>query len=291
MLVHASHSDVGRRVDLEGLRQPVCWVAIERKHKPAALRGLFSHLLKAGASYLCIHAPNATALHAEADHLIVAEGEARLGTIMTVGEDDDILAEAVFFFLVCAQPPRGGPFDRLVVVWGSEAYERRMRLMIQRVARREELPLPAPLPERRAAFEALGRAARRVACPCCGYPTLERRGDFEICELCWWEDDGQDDPRADDVRGGPNERYSLTQARRNFGDHLTMYDRGKDTRVSEEDGPALVRGKRALIDAFEALRGHPEGHRAMWRVVKDVERNVSRLLNRQLRTAERRRRR
>ena len=34
---------------------------------------------------------------------------------------------------------------------------------------------------------------------CCAYPTLSTRGIHDICDLCWWEDDGQDDPNADDV--------------------------------------------------------------------------------------------
>ncbi|WP_207943253.1 CPCC family cysteine-rich protein [Actinomadura sp. KC345] len=54
------------------------------------------------------------------------------------------------------------------------------------------------------------------ACPCCGYLTLEQRGYFEICPVCFWEDDGQDEHDADAVRGGPNGALSLAQARRNF---------------------------------------------------------------------------
>jgi hypothetical protein len=53
-------------------------------------------------------------------------------------------------------------------------------------------------------------------CPCCGYKTLRGRGHFEICDVCFWEDDGQDDSDADQVRGGPNRLLSLTQARLNF---------------------------------------------------------------------------
>ena len=34
--------------------------------------------------------------------------------------------------------------------------------------------------------------------------------------MCLWEDDGQDDIDADDVKGGPNRSLSLTEARRNF---------------------------------------------------------------------------
>jgi hypothetical protein len=55
-----------------------------------------------------------------------------------------------------------------------------------------------------------------VACPCCGYLTLPRRGDYDICKVCFWEDDGQDDHDADIIRGGPNGSLSLTQARLNF---------------------------------------------------------------------------
>jgi len=53
-------------------------------------------------------------------------------------------------------------------------------------------------------------------CPCCCYVTLPERGGYEICPVCFWEDDGQDDHDADVVRGGPNYSLSLTDARRNF---------------------------------------------------------------------------
>ena len=52
-------------------------------------------------------------------------------------------------------------------------------------------------------------------CPCCGFVTLSERGGDEICPVCFWEDDGQDDHGADNVRGGPNYSLSLSEARRN----------------------------------------------------------------------------
>ena len=55
-----------------------------------------------------------------------------------------------------------------------------------------------------------------IACPCCRHLTLSEGADFEICPVCFWEDDGQDDTDADEVRGGPNGALSLTEARRNF---------------------------------------------------------------------------
>jgi hypothetical protein len=27
-------------------------------------------------------------------------------------------------------------------------------------------------------------------CPCCGYTTLPGRGDYDLCPVCWWEDEG-----------------------------------------------------------------------------------------------------
>ena len=55
----------------------------------------------------------------------------------------------------------------------------------------------------------------QLACPCCGYATLETRGQFEICPICFWEDDGQDDVDAHEEKGGPN-RHSLLEGRKSF---------------------------------------------------------------------------
>ena len=52
-------------------------------------------------------------------------------------------------------------------------------------------------------------------CPCCGCRTLDERGMYDICPVCFWEDSGQDDHNADQ-RGGPNGSLSLTEARENF---------------------------------------------------------------------------
>ena len=43
-----------------------------------------------------------------------------------------------------------------------------------------------------------------------------KRAEDEICKVCFWHDDGQDDPNADEVWGGPNKDLSLAQARDNF---------------------------------------------------------------------------
>ncbi|MBS0657880.1 MAG: hypothetical protein JSR82_06485 [Verrucomicrobia bacterium] len=53
-------------------------------------------------------------------------------------------------------------------------------------------------------------------CPCCRHRTLHRRARFEVCPVCLWEDDGQDDSDATTVRGGPNGALSLAAARANY---------------------------------------------------------------------------
>jgi Cysteine-rich CPCC len=65
-----------------------------------------------------------------------------------------------------------------------------------------------------------------AVCPCCGYPTIAARNWHDTCPICLLEDDGQDDPDADEVRGGPNYRYSLSEARRNFIYARTKFSRG-----------------------------------------------------------------
>ena len=55
-----------------------------------------------------------------------------------------------------------------------------------------------------------------VSCPCCAKRTLSEPAAYEICPVCFWEDDGQGDHDADVVRGGPNYDLSLTVARENF---------------------------------------------------------------------------
>ncbi len=61
-----------------------------------------------------------------------------------------------------------------------------------------------------------GSSGGPYPCPCCHYLTLSERGGYDICDVCFWEDDGQDDHDADEVRGGPNYSLSLTAARANF---------------------------------------------------------------------------
>lgn len=53
-------------------------------------------------------------------------------------------------------------------------------------------------------------------CPCCKFKTLYGRAQDEICPVCFWHDDGQDEHDADLVRGGPNRDLSLRAAQHHF---------------------------------------------------------------------------
>lgn len=69
-----------------------------------------------------------------------------------------------------------------------------------------------------------------ATCPCCGAASLEEQGVWEICSVCWWEDDGQDNHNADIAMGGPNGGLSLTEARRNYLTHGIFDPKREDLR-------------------------------------------------------------
>jgi hypothetical protein len=124
---------------------------------------------------------------------------------------------------------------------------------------------PVAFARRRRTFEDAGR----VTCPACGYPTIDVRGAYEICSLCAWEDDGQDDPGQlgnaagappDMVTNGPNHDYSLTEARRNFAENVTSY-RPSDRDFEIERATTGI--KREIVSAYErAVTGLTDLERA-----------------------------
>ena len=65
----------------------------------------------------------------------------------------------------------------------------------------------------------------RYRCPCCGYKTLETPGALQLCPICWWEDDGQEDEDASEVRLTVNGQLSLNQARTNYTDFGAAHPR------------------------------------------------------------------
>ena len=125
----------------------------------------------------------------------------------------------------------------------------------------------------------------RFACPCCGYPTLTERAAYDICSLCYWEDDGQDTDHANEFWPGPNHGYSLSEARSNFHTYLSMYPPEEDRRFVGGDNPKTTTIKRSLIATFDKLRqeASPESLSALW---QEVERQEQALHDEMMRRVE-----
>ncbi len=115
----------------------------------------------------------------------------------------------------------------------------------------------------------------RYPCPSCGYPMLEERNKWEGCSLCDWEDDGQDDPHADEVWGGPNYSYSLSEARENFKRYLIKFqpDRRATRTGGNSNTPAQDQAKRVIIQAFQRMVGEKDQQvlDRLWQQVYDNE--------------------
>ncbi len=52
----------------------------------------------------------------------------------------------------------------------------------------------------------------RHPCDCCGFLTLGARGNYEICPVCFWEDDVLENP---EIAGGAN-AVSLREAQASY---------------------------------------------------------------------------
>ena len=74
----------------------------------------------------------------------------------------------------------------------------------------------------------------KYKCPCCGFYTLPSRGDYEICPVCFWEDDGLQSEEPD-CTAGPN-GYTLNEAKENFKKYGAMDKRSIEfVRPPKED--------------------------------------------------------
>ncbi|MCF8255397.1 MAG: hypothetical protein K9I36_16210 [Bacteroidia bacterium] len=70
-------------------------------------------------------------------------------------------------------------------------------------------------------------------CPGCGFPTLSSRGNYQICSVCNWEDDNQDDKSEDEIWGGPNSTLSLTENRLNIGNILKYLEDSLNGKIND----------------------------------------------------------
>lgn len=63
--------------------------------------------------------------------------------------------------------------------------------------------------------------AEGFKCPVCGEYTFEEENDFDVCDVCFWENDGIQ-AKNPDYKGGAN-KMSLNEAR-------AAYARGEEVR-------------------------------------------------------------
>lgn len=74
----------------------------------------------------------------------------------------------------------------------------------------------------------------REQCPCCDYISLPERGNYLICPICFWEDDGQDVDELD-VSSGPNSGITLREGRENFKKYGACEESMVENVISEEE--------------------------------------------------------
>ncbi len=119
----------------------------------------------------------------------------------------------------------------------------------------------------------------RFICPCCGYPTLDSKGEYDICIMCNWEDDGQGDEDADIVRGGPNGDYSLLQARINFVKYMCMYEPGSDMRIAGGDTPEELKIKKKLKEVYDVIEDYSklECYKNLYKNILSLEEELNKL--------------
>lgn len=119
-------------------------------------------------------------------------------------------------------------------------------------------------------------------CPGCSYPTLSERGGYEICSICNWEDDNQDDEQADEIWGGPNGKLSLTENRINIGKILDE-GKGKNFHLDNVYAESVLK----YIEDFEKkqsaiemkMTGNETLQNPIWKEWKQVEKDLQNAIN------------
>ncbi|WP_374465154.1 CPCC family cysteine-rich protein [Chryseobacterium sp.] len=58
----------------------------------------------------------------------------------------------------------------------------------------------------------IGVVEKLNPCPCCNFRTIFEKGNYQICPVCFWEDDGN----TDDMKTSSANHMTLKEARDNF---------------------------------------------------------------------------
>ena len=123
---------------------------------------------------------------------------------------------------------------------------------------------------------------RLKTCPGCGYPTLSERGEYEICIVCDWEDDRQDDNTSDKIWNGPNGNLSLTENRIYIG---RILDDGKSNslrldNIYAENILKTIKhfdDKRGTI--YKTITGNETLQHPMWTELEQIEKDLQSAIN------------
>lgn len=127
-------------------------------------------------------------------------------------------------------------------------------------------------------------------CAGCAYPTLSGRGDYEICSVCNWEDDGSDDNRkslpdiflVEHSIGGPNGGLTLTQNRLNIGRILKGHEQSLKGSIHLDPANVLqiigfYHQKREAIG--NEMTGHELPQHPLWVAWGNVEKELQMALS------------
>jgi hypothetical protein len=106
-------------------------------------------------------------------------------------------------------------------------------------------------------------------CPCCGYLTFEEPpGSFEICPICFWEDDVVQ-LAFPDMAGGAN-KCSLMEGQRNFASFRACECRLLGNSRQPRGDERRDAGWRPLDPSIDRhLRWHSQADHDLWQTVKD----------------------
>jgi hypothetical protein len=129
-------------------------------------------------------------------------------------------------------PASSARYDPVLLMWLNSGYAALTNAYL-----REELGVA----------EVVGEPKMLEPCACCGRRTLGELSAYDICTVCWWEDDGQDNDRADVVMGGPNALLSLTQARVNYLRHGISDGKPNDLRVRQSPARMFESGRQFVL--------------------------------------------
>ncbi len=99
------------------------------------------------------------------------------------------------------QNPESEQYDAVLMIWLKYALQSKTNEFLCKKLNVENI---------------IGEPIELESCPCCGYRTIGERGNYEICKVCWWEDDGQDNKDSNQAFSGPNYGISLCMARYNY---------------------------------------------------------------------------